>query len=74
MITTELQEAEWLQDPVFMGPTKFCKAATKLLGGIKTRAFQLKPSLWQTQLSSDDSAHLTCLRNECTSETDVNEA
>ena len=69
----EFQSTEWLQDLAFMVDitehwiiwTKCCKAIKKVVTQCydSTRRFELKLTLWETQLSSGDPAHFPCLKD-----------
>jgi len=68
----EFQSSAWKQDLAFMVDiTQHLNNLNKMLQGCKRlvtqyydtiRAFKLKLSLWETQLSSDDTAHFPCLK------------
>lgn len=74
---TELQCTQWLRDLAFMVDiTEHLNNLNKVLQGRKKivtqyyesiRAFKLKLTLWEKQLSSGDTAHFPCLRDVCVS-------
>ena len=72
-LVLEFQSSEWMQDLAFMvDVTQHLNYLKKMLQGRKRlvtqyydtiRAFKLKLSLWETQLSGDDTAHCPCLKS-----------